>query len=155
MSVRRATLADVHVLAELNAVVQQMHHDVAPDWFKPPETAPALDYFREALRSDDVHTFVAEADGAVRAYALVRLHRLPETALTHGGLVVDLDQISVDPGYRGRGLARELIDHVRSMASDAGATRLQLMVWEFNTNARAVFERAGFTAAMTRMVADR
>lgn len=154
MTVRPATLADDRVLAELNAVVQQMHHDVAPERFKPPEIAAGVAYFREVLRSDDVYTFVAEADGVVRGYALVRLHRRPETALTYGGLVVELDQICVDPKYRGRGLGRELIDHVRSIASDAGAARLQLMVWEFNTHARDVFERAGFIAAMTRMVAD-
>jgi ribosomal protein S18 acetylase RimI-like enzyme len=95
-----------------------------------------------------------EADGAVRGYALARLQKQPETALTYGGLVVELDQISVDPAYRGRGHGRQLIDQVRSLASDVGAARLQLTMWEFNRHAREVFERAGFRATTTRMVAD-
>ena len=146
-------MTDQVAIAELNAVVQQMHHEVAPEWFKPPEMAAIVDYFGEALRTDALRTFVVEADSAVRGYALARLQQQPETALTYGGLVVELDQISVDPAYRGRGLGRQLIDRVRSLASDVGAARLQLTVWEFNRPAREVFERAGFTATMTRMVA--
>ena len=154
MSVRPATEADIGALAELNAVVQQMHHDVVPEWFKPPDIAAIVDHFRQALRCDALRTFVAEADGAVRGYALARLEQRPETALTYGGLVVELDHISVDQAYRGRGLGRQLIGHVKSFASDVGATRLQLAVWEFNRHARQVFERAGFAATMTKMVAD-
>ena len=154
MTVRPATVADEGALARLNAVVQKMHHDVAPEWFKPPEMAAIADYFREVLCSDALRTFVVEADGAVRGYALARLQQRPETALTYGGLVVELDQISVDPAYRGRGLGRQLIDQVKSFASGVGATHLQLTVWEFNRHARQVFERAGFAATMTRMGAN-
>ena len=154
MTVRPATVADHVALAELNAVVQQMHHDVSPEWFKPPEPAAAIDFFREALRSDALRTFVAEVDGVVRGYALARLQQRPETPLTYGGLVVELDQISVDPAYRGRGLGRQLIYQVRSLAIDVRATHMQLTVWEFNRHAREVFERAGFTPPTTRMVAS-
>jgi ribosomal protein S18 acetylase RimI-like enzyme len=111
-------------------------------------------HLREALRSDALRAFVVEADGAVRGYALARLQTQPETALTYGGLVVELDQISVDPAYRGLGLGRQLIDQVKTLASDVGAARLQLTVWEFNRHAREVFERAGFTAMTTRMAAN-
>lgn len=152
--IRPATVADQLAIAELNVLVQQMHHDVAPAWFKPPEMEAIVDYFRQALRSDALRAFVVEADGAVRGYALARLQKQPETALTYGGLVVELDQISVDPAYRGRGFAQQLIDQVRSLASEVGADRLQLTVWEFNEHARDVFERAGFTAMTTRMVAS-
>lgn len=155
VTVRPATVGDEAALAELNAVVQQMHQEVAPEWFKPPEIAAIVSYFREALRSDAFRIFVAEADGAVHGYALARLQQRPETPLTYGGLVVELDQISVDPAYRGRGLGRELIDELKSLASDLGATGLQLTVWEFNRHARQVFERAGFAATMTRMIASK
>lgn len=48
----------------------------------------------------------------------------------------------------------QLIDQVTSLASDVGAARLQLTVWEFNRAAREVFERARFTATTTTMVAN-
>ena len=66
LTIRPATVADQVALAELNAVVQQMHHDIAPEWFKPPELSAIIDFFREALRSDALRTFVVEVDGVVR-----------------------------------------------------------------------------------------
>ncbi len=154
MVVRPATVGDERLLAELNAVVQQMHREVSPQWFKPPDNEAAVAYFKELLRSDAFRIFVAEADGEGLGYALARLHDVPETALTYGGLVVELDQIVVHPACRGRGLGSELIGQVKALASELGATSVQLTVWEFNTHARTVFERAGFRTAMRRMLAD-
>lgn len=154
MIVRLVTAGDERRLAELNAVVQQMHREVSPGWFKPPDLEAALGYFKELLRSDSFRVFVAETDGELHGYALARLHHVPETALTYGGLVVELDQIVVDPTHRGRGLGSELINQVKALASELGAKRVQLTVWEFNTHARAVFERAGFKTAMRSMLAD-
>jgi len=56
VTVRPATVGDEAALAELNAVVQRMHHEAAPEWFKLPEIAPIAGYFREALRSDALRT---------------------------------------------------------------------------------------------------
>ena len=155
MAVRHATLADAPVIAALNADVQQLHHELAPQWFKPPDQAAAVGYFRALLTSDAVDGFVAEVDGRPLGYALVRVREVPETPLTYGARVVELDQICVEPASRGQGLGRELIDAVRAFAAASGATRLHLTVWEFNSRARHVFEEAGFVPAMTRMVAER
>jgi hypothetical protein len=38
-----------------------MHQDVAPEWIKPPEMAAIVDFFRDALRSDALRTFVARS----------------------------------------------------------------------------------------------
>ncbi len=152
MTVRPASVGDEEALARLNAVVQQIHSDVVPEWFKPPDIEAVTTYFREVLRSHSFRVFIAEADGGIRGYALAQIHRQPETAFTYAGLVVELDQIVVDPEYRGRGLGGALIDHVKTLASQVGAKRLQLVVWNFNTKARQVFEHAGFVAAMTKML---
>jgi diamine N-acetyltransferase len=146
MAVRPATPADAPVIAALNADVQQLHHDVAPEWFKPPEQVSAVEYFRILLASEAAHAFLAE-DGRPRGYALVRIREVPETPLTYRSRVVELDQICVEPASRGRGLGRELLDAVRRFAAASGVSRLRLTVWEFNWRARHVFERAGFVAA--------
>ena len=154
MNVRPATPADAPVIATLNADVQALHHEAAPQWFKPPDRAAAEEYFRALLAADAFQAFVVEVDGRPLGYALARIREVPETALTYGSSVVELDQVGVDPSSQGQGLGRELIGAVRRFAAASGASRLQLTVWEFNTRARQVFERAGFAAATTRMVAD-
>src|SRR4051794_18979844 len=67
VTIRPATVADQVAIAELNAMVQQMHHDVAPEWFKPPEMEAIVDYFGQALRSEALRAFVVEADGTTRS----------------------------------------------------------------------------------------
>jgi diamine N-acetyltransferase len=154
MAVRPATAADAPVIAALNADVHRLHHEVAPQWFKPPDQAAAEEYFGALLASEAFQAFIVEVDGRPLGYALARTREVPETPLTYGSRVVELDQITVDPSSRGQGLGRELIDAVRTFAAASEASRLQLTVWEFNARARRVFERAGFGAVTIRMVAD-
>jgi ribosomal protein S18 acetylase RimI-like enzyme len=52
----------------------------------------------------------------------------------------------VDPRSRGRGIARALIRRVAAWARDRGCDRVFLFVQEANDPARALYERAGFTA---------
>lgn len=154
MAVRPAVPADAPLIAGLNADVQRLHHEAAPQWFKPPDPAAAEEYFQALLAAEAFQTFVAEVDGRAVGYAVVRVREVPETPLTYGSRVVELDQIGVDPSSRGQGLGRELIDAVRAFAAATGTSRVQLTVWEFNARARHLFERSGFVAATTRMVAE-
>lgn len=153
MRVRRARRGDEPRLAELNAVVQEMHRAIAPRWFKPADLNAIASYFVRMLSSEDIAVFVAQSDDEVIGYALARVHRLPETELTYAATVVELDQISVEPAARGTGAGRQLIGEVKALAQEVGADRVQLTVWDFNEHARAVFERSGFTTAMRRMLA--
>jgi len=56
----------------------------------------------------------------------------------------ELQRIAVDPAYRRRGLAGELLAAVEQRAAADGATRLLLEVREDNTAAAAFYESRGF-----------
>ncbi len=56
----------------------------------------------------------------------------------------ELQRIAVDPGYRRRGLASDLLVAVEELAARDGATRLLLEVREDNTTAAAFYESRGF-----------
>ena len=56
----------------------------------------------------------------------------------------ELQRIAVDPAYRRRGLAGDLLAAVESSAAADGATRLLLEVREDNTTAAAFYESRGF-----------
>ncbi|WP_431322692.1 N-acetyltransferase family protein [Rhizobium sp. YTU87027] len=55
-----------------------------------------------------------------------------------------LNRIYVHTGWRGRGLATELLETVLSEARQRGETRLELTVFEQNARAIAFYKRAGF-----------
>jgi ribosomal protein S18 acetylase RimI-like enzyme len=80
---------------------------------------------------------VVDGDGSFRGMAAAFLEREGRSAHVWG--------MWVDPGLRGRGLARRLIDALDAWAVSAGAARLRLHATEPNTAARRLYESAGFT----------
>jgi ribosomal protein S18 acetylase RimI-like enzyme len=55
-----------------------------------------------------------------------------------------LDKLYVLPGHQGRGLGRQLIDHVLEQARAAGCHTLTLNVNRYNTGSIRTYERCGF-----------
>ncbi|MBX3098744.1 MAG: GNAT family N-acetyltransferase [Salinibacterium sp.] len=58
----------------------------------------------------------------------------------------------VEPEFRGRGLASELIEHLSTWAQDAAAHAVALWVSDGNDAARRLYERSGFVATGEREV---
>ena len=81
-----------------------------------------------------VSYLVAEVDGVVVGHAVA----------SAAGDDAELQRIAVDPAYRRRGLAGELLAAVEQRAAADGATRLLLEVREDNTTAAAFYESRGF-----------
>lgn len=82
----------------------------------------------------NARTFVADDGG--RFCGLVTVF-LEEAA-------AELVSLWVDPAYRRRGLALDLIRAVEQWASEAGANGVQLWVTHTNEPARRLYERAGY-----------
>lgn len=83
---------------------------------------------------------VDEASGAVLGAAVFR----------RAGDVVDLDRVVVDPGARGRGLARAMVEAGLRWASQQGAERILLEVDENNDAAIRLYRAHGFTEIARR-----
>ena len=54
-----------------------------------------------------------------------------------------MDDLVVDKGCRGKGIASQLYREMEVRGRKAGAKRLDLMVWEFNEGARKFYEKQG------------
>lgn len=58
--------------------------------------------------------------------------------------------ICIDPAYQGRGLGRQLMEHLLDLAVDYGASLALLEVRPSNAAARALYDRLGFGEIGTR-----
>jgi GNAT superfamily N-acetyltransferase len=144
MKIRRAGPGDVHVLATLNAYVQDLHVHGNPDVFKPADLRDVARWFSERLAGPDASAWIVDtADGPV-AYAIVIRHERAATPFTAVRRFHEIDQIAVRPTARGGGLARALVAHVQEIARQEGASEIILRSWAFNTQAHAAFQRLGF-----------
>ncbi len=109
--------------------------------------------YEDAVREpDDVwQRWVAEAEAGETKRLFAAVSATGEWIGVVGAFVridpseVHLVAMWVDPGTRGRGVARKLIRAVAEWAKERSAARVLLFVQEANAPGRVVYARAGFT----------
>lgn len=169
VTIRRATRNDAPHVA---TIIDMAGHGVDLDgWAAAAKDGALLDAARRAVLADDtqpVHfskAWLAEIDGDV-AGGLVGSLILPdadhstlidspalaplaelETLMTGWWLVL---AVGVYPEFRGRGVARALLDEADRLGRQAGAPGLFLIVEDNNAEAIALYRRAGFQAVDSR-----
>jgi hypothetical protein len=84
---------------------------------------------------------VAEVDGVVVAFALFFTNF--STFLGRPGLY--LEDLYVQPAFRGRGIGRALLQHLGALAVERGCGRFEWSVLDWNANAIAFYEKMGAT----------
>ena len=82
----------------------------------------------------DPRSWVAVGDGAIQGFL---------SAIIVAG-EIEIHDVVVDPAFRRRGVARELVGQVLLEAARAGSGRAVLEVGERNVAARALYEGLGF-----------
>lgn len=91
---------------------------------------------RRVLDSAASLFLIALTDGAPSGYAMLLFRRR--------AAVARLYSIAVDPDFRGRGVAEELLAEAGRQAAARGADRLRLEFRPSNGAAQRLYERAGF-----------
>jgi GNAT superfamily N-acetyltransferase len=136
---------DSALLSKLCVDVQSLHAQHYPRIFKMPQSDDfAVSFFEEMLSDPAVRIFIAEEDGGALGYILCRLIERPENPFTFAMQYLLVDQISVRPVARGKGVGAALMKQAEVLAKEFGVQRIQLDSWDFNSNAHAFFEHLGF-----------
>ena len=96
------------------------------------------------------HFFVAEeATGAER---IGFLHLQVQRDFFTDARACHVSDLAVAPGHEGRGVGRALLAHAGAWAKASRCKLLTLGVFPGNARARDLYERAGFTVDLIRMV---
>ena len=154
--VRRATSDDLPGIGRLGALLVKTHHDFdARRFLAPNQRTPAnyAAFLRTQLAEPDVAIFVATGSaGAVIGYAYAALEDYDYMALRGpAGVVHDL---VVDPGQRGRGVGRRLLETTLAYLKSRGAPRVVLSTAERNIAAQRLFASLGFRPTMIEMTRE-
>ena len=104
--------------------------------------APPVDALRRRIGASgsDEHVIVAELDGEVRGYAIVRLSADDDASGTTG----ELDAIYTDPSVWGRGIGRALLASAAQSLAERGFAEATLWTAEANERPRLVYAAAGW-----------
>lgn len=147
--VRRAVAGDEATLAALCSVVHELHLARRPDVFRPIALPDLAEWFATRLATAAVRVWLAEQGGVAVGYGLAIHQTREQNLFVHEQRWCELDQISVLPEWRRRGVARAL---VRAVVEDARAEGLAVEVssWGFNEPAHALFSGIGFVPKVVR-----
>jgi len=133
MHIRRATEADVPTIAKLIHALAV--YECEPD---------AVQIGEAELRRDGFGTqplfdcLIAEEEGDATGFALY----FPIYS-TWRGPSLHLEDLFVQPSYRGRGIGKALLSHVAAVAMERGCTRMQWDVLDWNTPAIDFYRSRG------------
>lgn len=137
-------------MLELLRQVNEVHHDLRPDLFKPCTTKYNALQLRELLRQPDKPVFVYD-DKEVLGYAFVQIEDVHDDLLLHDMRTLYIDDICVDRQAHGRHIGTQLFEHVRTYAQSIGCRTITLNVWEGNAPAMAFYRRLGMSIRKTCM----
>ena len=133
--VRRATPADVPQLCGLLTLLFAQEADFTPD---PERQTRALSLI---IEQPDVGHIYCATDGKLIAGMVSILFTI---STAEGGRAAWLEDMVVNPAYRGSGIGKRLLNEAIRQARSAGCSRITLLTDATNTLAMQFYGRSGF-----------
>ena len=142
MTIRFAEVRDIPGMIDLLQQVGEVHHKIRPDLFR--SGAQKYDEAAlEALLKDPARPiFVADIDGKVAGYAFCILQVTENNPVLRDRKVLYIDDLCVDEGHRGHGIARTLYNRVLEYARELHCDAVTLNVW-YGNDAQIFYEKCG------------
>lgn len=154
-TIRRASTADLPRLGRLGALLVEEHHHFDERRFLPTRDRTPADYAAFLVRQlADPHVIVLVADdhGDVVGYAYATIEGYDYMALRGPAAVIQ--DIIVDPQFRGRGIGRQLLHAMLESLRTSGSSQVVLSTAERNEAAQRLFASAGFRRTMVEMTRE-
>jgi len=104
-----------------------------------PSRGAARRYIKWLMRRSPEGTFVVEEDGRIIGFVCAD----PEWEIAESSRGGAIHEIVVDPGYRGRGIGRMLMEHAENYLRSKGVDVVELWVGRDNP-ARFFYEKLGY-----------
>lgn len=142
--VRRARENELERVNELRMQVNALHVAGKPEVFKPGFPEELRNYIYAIHKDPEQFITVAVKDGTICGFAVLHHINRPENPFMKERDFLDIDEFCVDEAFRRQGIASEMIRFIREFAKEKGFHRIELNMWEFNQDALAFYEAAGF-----------
>ena len=144
VEVRRAREDELERVNELRMQVNAIHVAGKPEVFKPGFPEELRNYIYAIHKDPEQFIAVAVKDGTICGFAVLHHINQPENPFMKERDFLDIDEFCVDEAFRRQGIASEIIAFIREFAKEKGFHRIELNMWEFNQDALAFYEAAGF-----------
>jgi GNAT superfamily N-acetyltransferase len=142
---------DAAFLADLNKEVQEHHHKMYPEIFRPFVKEEVEKAIKKMLGGRDARAYVAYDGETPVGYALIFISRFNQNAFQVARSAMQVDQFAVLSAHRKKGVGQAMMKHLEKVAKEEKITRLDLNHWTKNEDAREFFGKNGFGYYNERM----
>jgi len=147
--IREANLIDFDSIEKLEKQVFKIHIDARPDLFE--KICFTKEYFEDSLKNGNTKIFVFEENENILGHCMIEECESVDDPIYYDVKTLFINSMCVDENAKGRQIGRALVDRVKAYAKEVVATRLSLLVYDFNKDAIKFYERLGLTARSTFM----
>ena len=140
MEIRDMESKDYPEIDRLMKELHELHVKGRPDLYTELEHPYSREEFEKIVSDPEIIAILAEEKSVVIGLCIGTLRKKSGMVETKTMYIEDL---IVDRNFRGKGIASQLYEEMEERGRNTGAKRLDLMVWEFNSDARRFYEKQG------------
>ena len=145
MEIRFANEDELDQINVLRKQVNDLHVKGNPEVFKAGFSEELRNYIFEIFRDPLKKIVIYKNGNHICAFAVLNHITRPQTPFMYERKYLDIDEFCVDASCRRQGIGAQMIAFIRDYAKSGGFDRIELNMWEFNQDALAFYESAGFT----------
>ena len=140
MEIRDIESKDYPEIDRLMKELHELHVKGRPDLYTELEHPYSREEFEKIVSDPEIIAILAEEKSVVIGLCIGTLRK-------KSGMVemktMYIEDLIVDRNFRGKGIASQLYEEMEERGRNTGAKRLDLMVWEFNNDAKRFYEKQG------------
>ena len=144
IEVRHAEREELKEVNRLREMVNELHVNGRPGWFRPGFGDELKNYIYEFYDGNNNDVIVAVTGGVICGFASVQLLEHAGSPYSMPRNFYHIMEFGVDEAYRRKGVATALIEYCKQDALNKGVHRIELDYWAFNEDAEKFYEAAGF-----------
>jgi aminoglycoside 3-N-acetyltransferase I len=142
--IRKMRKKDIPAVAALMKSMWYEHCEENPDMYRMKEFVeyPAEKWLTRILYHPKNIVLVADYEGKVVGTVRGQIEKWPNWyTFKH---IMYVDDVVVDPKFRRKGIATNLVKTIRKIAKEKGVDRLYSKVYNFNKHSSLLFQKVGF-----------
>lgn len=140
MEIRDMESKDYPEIDRLMKELHELHVKGRPDLYTELEHPYSREEFEKIVSDPEIIAILAEEKSVVIGLCIGTLRK-------KSGMVemktMYIEDLIVDRNFRGKGIASQLYEEMEERGRNTGAKRLDLMVWEFNSDAKRFYVKQG------------
>ena len=143
ITIRNFSIDDFKGINYLMNQVHRLHMDSRPDVYRKTNEPISKKDFLGIVSDNNSISILAEINNIIVGLCVISIRSISTNIALIARRVAYMEDLCVSQDYRKQGIGKELFIEAKKRTLEFNVDSLELMVWEFNTNAFNFYENQG------------